>query len=225
LTWLVSWSGGKDACLAMHEFASDLAQLDGLLCVLEPGGASSRGHRLPQEVLRAQARSLGVPLRAPESSWSDYGTVLLAELRGARERGVTTVVFGDIDLTAHRDWAERICRAAGLRAELPLWGRSRAQVAREILARGIEALVVCVDVTRLGARFCGRRYDVTLLAELPPGVDPCGEQGEFHTCVVAAPRFGERLAIEVLGVELQVVAEPAPAREYAFARLELRPPR
>lgn len=224
MTWLVSWSGGKDACLALHEFARDAAaDLDGLLCVLEPGGERSRGHGLARTVLEAQALALGVPLHAPQAAWSDYAQILLAELHAARERGVTTVVFGDIDLAAHREWAERICRAAGLRAELPLWGRARAQVARDILARSIEALVVCVDTTQLDARFCGRRYDAALLDELPAAVDPCGEQGEFHTCVVAAPRFGERLALEVRGVELRTVADPAPAREYAFARLALRP--
>ncbi len=206
----------------MHEFASDLAQLDGLLCVLEPGAARSRGHGLPRTVLEAQAHALGAKLCAPSASWGDYAAVVLAELRNARERGVTTVVFGDIDLQAHRDWAVQICRVAGLRAELPLWGRARSRVAREILARNIAALVVCVDTTRLDAGFCGRWYDEDLLAALPADVDPCGEQGEFHTCVVSAPHYREPLAIDVVGVELRREAEPAPAREYAFAQLALR---
>lgn len=221
MTALVSWSGGKDACLALHEFAPGSDELDGLLCILDGNGARSRGHGLPPAILAAQARALGVPLYAPSAAWHAYRDVLLTALRAARERGVTTVVFGDIDLAAHREWAGAVCREAGLRAEWPLWGRARSAVARRILDLGIEALVVCVDCTQLGERFCGRRFDDGFLADLPDGVDPCGEGGQFHTCVVAAPRFAERLQIDVVGTEIETLTDPAPARRYAFARLAL----
>jgi uncharacterized protein (TIGR00290 family) len=216
---VVSWSGGKDSCLAAHLAVERGAALESLLCMREPGADRSRSHGLPRWLLEAQASAMGLPLRLPEAGWPDYETVFMGELHAARARGVTTAVFGDIDLQAHRDWEEKVCSTAELAASLPLWLWPREQVVREVFARRIEAIVVCVNTRWLPASFCGRPYDAEFVASLPAGVDACGEQGEFHTCVVAAPNFARRLEVHVAALRSVRGAPPGAADEYIFAEL------
>jgi uncharacterized protein (TIGR00290 family) len=118
------------------------------------------------------------------------------------------MVFGDIDLQAHRDWLEPACARAGLTAVFPLWSESRAAIAQEVIARGICARLVCVDTRWLDASFCGAAYDADLLARLPEGVCPCGEDGEFHTFVWNAPGFTQPLRLRL--VRQRVVASRPP---------------
>jgi uncharacterized protein (TIGR00290 family) len=216
---IVSWSGGKDSCLAAHLAVERGARLESLVCMREPGADRSRSHGLPRWVLEAQATAMALPLRLPEAGWSDYEAIFIAELKAAWSRGVRSAVFGDIDLQAHRDWEERVCAAADLSADLPLWLWPRDQVVREVFARGIEAIVVCVNTRWLPASFCGRRYDANFIADLPSGVDACGEQGEFHTCVIAAPAFDCRLDVRVARLRSVRGEAPGPADEYWFAEL------
>eukprot|EP00611_Tribonema_gayanum_P012076 TRINITY_DN2259_c0_g2_i1.p1 TRINITY_DN2259_c0_g2~~TRINITY_DN2259_c0_g2_i1.p1 ORF type:complete len:141 (-),score=52.16 TRINITY_DN2259_c0_g2_i1:222-644(-) len=106
-----------------------------------------------------------------------------------RAAGATAAYFGDIDLDPNREWEEKVCAAAGLAARLPLWGRDRRAVARDFIARGFRAVVCCVNGSRLGASFAGREFDQRFLDDLPRGVCPCGEGGEFHTFVYDGPNF------------------------------------
>lgn len=216
---VVSWSGGKDSCLAAHLSVEQGRRLESLLCMREPGTDRSRSHALPRWLLEAQAAAMAVPIRMPEASWADYETVFVAELAAARSRGVAVAVFGDIDLQPHRDWEERVCARAQLTASLPLWRWPRERVVREVFARRIKAIVVCVNTRWLPASYCGRPYDAEFVDSLPVGVDACGEQGEFHTCVVDAPLYANPLAVRVAGFRSVRGEAPGPADEYCFAEL------
>lgn len=134
---------------------------------------------------------MDLQLLAPSAGWTDYERVFVDALRELRASGHETALFGDIDLQAHREWEERVCREAGIAACLPLWHRDRLQLAHESIARGFEAVVFCVDSRHLGDEFCGRLFDESFIADLPAGVDACGENGEFHTFVYDGPLFAQ----------------------------------
>ncbi len=166
-----------------------------LLTMLREDGRRTHSHALPVTSRRAAGR---VPRPAARhraaASWETYEAAFLdalAELRA--EHGVEVGVFGDIDLQPHRDWVERVCAEAGLRACLPLWLEPRRPLLDELLAQGVCASIVAVNAERLDERFLGRCLDERTIAELEAaGVDACGEEGEFHTVVTDAPLFADR---------------------------------
>jgi uncharacterized protein (TIGR00290 family) len=160
-----------------------------LVSMFEEAADRSRSHALPESLIRAQAESLGVELLTPRADWARYETVFVETLVHAHARGIEHAIFGDIDLIPHREWEEKVCARAHMTAHLPLWGRPRPVVVDAVLHRGIKALCVCVNTRWLPQSFCGRPYDRQFIADLPEGVDACGENGEFHTFVTHAPRF------------------------------------
>jgi len=176
------------------------------LTMLDADGLS-KSHALPRELIEAQVLALGgqwVPAVAPPGR---YAQVFGEQLRALRASGHTHMVFGDIDLQAHRDWLGPMCEAAGLEAVFPLWGMARTAVAEEVLSRGIRATLVCVDTRWLDESFAGAAYDEALIARLPSGVCPCGEDGEFHTFVWDAPGFAAPLQL-VAGEKRRVASVP-----------------
>src|SRR5690606_33867791 len=126
-----------------------------------------------------------------------YEAAFAAALEEARARwpGIAAIAFGDLLLADIRTWREALCARLGWRALFPLFGRETAAVARDMLAGGLEAALCCVDTQQLDGRFAGRAFDARFLANLPAAVDPCGEHGEFHTCVSAGPMFGMPLVL------------------------------
>jgi uncharacterized protein (TIGR00290 family) len=166
-----------------------------------------------------QARALGLELVAPSASWADYERVFVETLRTLRESGHHIAVFGDIDLQPHRDWEERVCMLAGLTPCLPLWQRNRRELAEESLALGFRSIVVCTDSRYLDDEFCGREFDARFLADLPPGVDACGENGEFHTFIYDGPLFRHSIDVEVAGKEEYLAPAELGGARYCFARL------
>ena len=157
----------------------------------------SKSHALPPDLVSAQVAALGGlwrPVTVPPLPGA-YAMAFQAALQALQDSGHTHLVFGDIDLQAHRDWLEPQCADAGLQAVFPLWGRARRDVAKEIVARGIQAQLVCVDTRWLDASFAGAAYDAALLARLPAGICPCGEGGEFHTFGTGGPGFAAPLAV------------------------------
>ncbi len=190
----ISWSGGKDSCLAWLRARERGFEVETFLTMCEPDGLS-KSHALPPALLAEQVRAAGAVWRAARTPPGEYAQVFDAELRRLRAGGHSHLVFGDIDLQAHRDWLEPACERAGLVALFPLWGEAREDIVRDILARGIRARLVCVDTGRLDASFCGLDYDRELIERLPAGVCPCGEGGEFHTFVFDAPGFSHALSI------------------------------
>jgi diphthine-ammonia ligase len=196
-----SWSGGKDSYLALARAALAGGRPEALLCMLHEDGLVSRGHGIPLPLLEAQAASIGLPLVTAATTWDDYERACVAALRKLRTRGVEAGVFGDIDLEPHRDWVAGVCDVAGLACHLPLWKEGRRRLLDELLAGGVRATVVAVDAARLDASFLGRAITPALITELKAaGVDPCGEEGEYHTMVTDAPAFAVRVPLVWDGV-------------------------
>jgi uncharacterized protein (TIGR00290 family) len=193
----LSWSGGKDSSLALWRLGDEVRTL--LTTVRESDGAVTH-HAVPGALLEAQAAAVGVPLLAvpvPEPCPDD---VYAARMTAALE-GVDEVAFGDLFLEDLRAWREERLTSAGRGARFPLWGADTSALAREFVDAGFRALVVSVDTTQLDASFAGRELDASFLAALPAGVDPCGENGEFHTFVYDGPIFCRALRVEVESID------------------------
>ncbi len=188
--FVTSWSGGKDSALAFYRARKSGGVPLAIINMLDETGQRSRSHGLRPEVLEAQAAALGVPLRTARASWASYESGFTGLLTGAGVDGAAVAVFGDIDLAAHRDWEEKVCRAAGLRASLPLWLEARRTLVDELMGLGFRALIVAVKEDALPTRLLGRVLDAELVTEIERlGADACGENGEYHTVLVDGPDF------------------------------------
>jgi uncharacterized protein (TIGR00290 family) len=182
-------AGGRLACLVTM-FTED--------------GQRSRSHGLAREVLEAQAAAIGVPLLSASATWDDYEAVFIDLLGAARRLGAATAVFGDIDILRHRQWEEKVCHSAGLAAALPLWQGDRMALLNEWWSAGYEARIVVAREGLVDRRYLGRILDRATAEELAAGgVDPCGENGEFHTVVTAGPLFREAVGLELRGQVLR----------------------
>jgi uncharacterized protein (TIGR00290 family) len=197
---LISWSSGKDSAFALHEVsrAGEFEVAGALTTVTETFGRVSI-HGVRQEVLRAQLDAAGlqpsiVPIPYPCPNEIYEARMGEAVERAVRE-GITHIIFGDLFLEDIRAYREQKLKGTGITPVFPLWGRPTAQLARQMIAGGFEAYIATVYLKKLPADFAGRKFDAQLLTDLPDGVDPCGENGEFHSCVVAGPIFSRRLAV------------------------------
>lgn len=195
---LFCWSGGKDSALALHELRREgRFEVVALATTVTAGYDRISIHGVRRALLEAQARALGLPLAtaeiAPHADNAAYEAAMGALFRGFRERGVRHVVFGDLYLEDVRRYREGLAARAGLAPLFPLWGRDTREVAQEFIRLGYRAVTVCVDTRALSGAFAGRDYDAAFLRDLPPDVDPCGEDGEFHTFVHDGPPFREPL--------------------------------
>jgi uncharacterized protein (TIGR00290 family) len=198
----VSWSSGKDSAFALYEVRRQgLAEVVGALTTLSVAYGRVAMHGVRESLLDRQLAALGllglkIALPTPCSN-EQYEAQMLLAFERIKAEGITHIVFGDLYLPDIRAYRERQLAAAGLRGIFPLWQRDTAALAREMIASGVVAHLVCVDPRRLGREFAGRRFDARLLAELPAGVDPCGENGEFHTLVSAGPMFAAPIEVAV----------------------------
>jgi uncharacterized protein (TIGR00290 family) len=197
---LISWSSGKDSAFALHEVlrASEFEVVGALTTVTETFGRVSI-HGVRQEILCAQLDAAGlppmivpIPYPCPNEIYEARMSEAIAE---AVQDGITHMIFGDLFLQDIRAYREQKLAGTGITPLFPLWGRPTSQLAGQMIASGFEAYIATVDLKKLPADFAGRKFDAQLLADLPDGVDPCGENGEFHSCVVAAPFFSRRLAV------------------------------
>jgi len=199
---LLAWSGGKDSALTLGELRqAGRCQVVALLTTLTEGYNRVSIHGVREELLDRQADALGLALTKvwipQDSSLAEYERRMGAALEGHIAAGISGVAFGDIFLEDLR--ADRTAKlaAVGLGAEFPLWKRDTTQLARRFIDLGFKAVITCVDTELLDASFSGRPYDDALLADLPPTVDPCGENGEFHSFVTDGPVFARPVAHKV----------------------------
>ncbi len=199
---LVSWSTGKDSAWALQRVrAQGELEVVGLLTTLSPQYGRVSVHGTREALLRVQAEALGLPvhpvaLPTPCSN-ADYEARFGEALEAAREAGVTHVVFGDLFLADIRAYRERLLARHGLTGVYPLWGEDTAALAREMVQSGLRARLTCVDPRVLPHTFAGDTFGPGFLERLPAGVDPCGENGEFHTCVTEGPMFAQPLRVRV----------------------------
>jgi uncharacterized protein (TIGR00290 family) len=197
---LVAWSSGKDSAYALHEVrrAGDL-EMVGLLTTVTRTFERVAMHGVREALLEAQAASIGLPLHRVEIPYpcpnEVYEQAMADVLASAATGGVTHIVFGDLFLADVRAYREAQLTPAGFTGVFPLWGRDTASLAREMIAAGLDARLVCVDPSRLDRSFAGRKFDAELLATLPADVDPCGENGEFHTFVADGPMFARPVRV------------------------------
>ncbi len=193
---LSSWSGGKDSCFALMQVIKNGHKLGAVLNMMNEDGKRSRSHGLSPAILKQQAEALQVPFYGVPASWADYEKHYIAQLQKIKsEQNVAGVVFGDIDLQAHRDWEEKVCAAGELEAILPLWQQDRKQLVYSMIEAGIEAVIVSCNLT-LGESFLGKRISKELVDELESlGVDACGENGEYHTAVVNCPLYSQKIEL------------------------------
>lgn len=200
-TWL-SWSTGKDSAWSLQVLRQTSGiEVTGLFTTLNTAFDRVAMHAVRRSVLEMQAAAAGLPLHVVEIPHpcpnSEYERVMGDFVKAARTEGIAAMAFGDLFLRDIRAYREARLAGSGITPLFPLWMRDTRSLAREMLAAGLVAHLTCLDPARLPRRLAGRRFDTALLDELPLGVDPCGENGEFHTCVTGGPMFGTALEIEV----------------------------
>jgi uncharacterized protein (TIGR00290 family) len=200
-TW-VSWSSGKDSALALAVARTDpTLEVVGLLTTLNRAADRVAMHAVRRELLLAQADAVGLPVHQVELPWpcgnEEYERLMRDAVGQARSVGVTRMVFGDLFLADVRAYREDALSGTGIEPVFPLWGRPTRALAEEMVDRGIRATVTCVDPRQLDPAYAGRSFDRDLLADLPGPVDPCGENGEFHTFVHDGPGFAAPLHVRV----------------------------
>jgi len=198
---VLSWSGGKDSALALHELLMDPSiDVRGLLTTITDEYDRVSMHGVRTSLVSAQAAALDIPLssvRIPPSATNEqYEQAMVEALEALRRDGIEAIAFGDLFLTDVRAYRERLVEKTGLRPVFPLWGKPTDDLARRFVSSGFRAVVVCVDPRQIDVSHCGSDYDDALLEGLPISADPCGERGEFHTFVYDGPMFGEPIATQ-----------------------------
>jgi diphthamide synthase (EF-2-diphthine--ammonia ligase) len=199
---LIAWSSGKDSAWALHEIrrAGSYDVVGALTTLTDTFGRVSM-HGVREALLLAQLEAAALApmlVRIPFPCSNEvYEARMQEAVADARAQGITHIVFGDLFLQDVRNYREAKLAGSGIAPVFPLWGRPTAALAREMIDGGIETYLVSIDLQQLPQAFAGRRFDATLLTQLPPGADPCGENGEFHSCVVGGPMFSRPLATRV----------------------------
>jgi uncharacterized protein (TIGR00290 family) len=197
---LISWSSGKDSAFALHEArrGGEFDVVGAVTTVTETFGRVSI-HGVRQEILLAQCAAAGLPPHIVAIPYPCPNEIYEARMGEAVTRavkdGITHMIFGDLYLAEIRAYREQKLAGSGITPVFPLWEKPTRPLAQAMIASGLEAYLATVDLKKLPAEFAGRKFDEALLADLPEGIDPCGENGEFHTCVVAGPMFSRPLAV------------------------------
>ena len=199
---LLSWSSGKDSAWALHVLRqrSD-CEVVGLFCTVNQAFDRVAMHATRSELLRQQAAAAGLPLQTIEIPYpcdnATYARLMGDFVANACAAGIEQMAFGDLFLADVRRYREQNLADSGIEPLFPLWEIPTAELAASMLAAGVETYLCCVDPRRLPASFAGKRWERALLAQLPADVDPCGENGEFHTVVVDGPFFRQRIDVSI----------------------------
>lgn len=198
---LLSWSSGKDSAWALHRLRQDPAiEVVGLFTTLNQAFERVAMHGVRKQLLVQQAECVGLPLLTIDLPWpcsnEDYGRIMTGFIAEVVAKGIRHMAFGDLFLEDVRAYRERQLEGTGIRALFPLWGSDTRVLAREMMAAGLKARISTLDPKKLEMSLGGHDFDEALLAALPEGVDPCGENGEFHTLAYDGPMFMRPLAIK-----------------------------
>jgi uncharacterized protein (TIGR00290 family) len=196
---ILAWSSGKDSAYALHVARCEgTFDIVGLLTTVTDAFARVSMHGVREDILDLQAQRAGLPVvkvRIPAPCPNEiYESAMAAALEPLRDDGVSHVIFGDLFLADLRQWREERLAEIGLIGVFPLWQRDTHDLAREMLADGLEARIICLDPSKLDPNFSGRAFDEDFLKDLPDGIDPCGENGEFHTLTTGGPMFTSPIA-------------------------------
>jgi uncharacterized protein (TIGR00290 family) len=216
---LLSWSSGKDSAWSLHLLRQrNEHEIVGLLTTFNQQANRVAMHAVRRNLVEAQANAAGIPLWAVDLPWpcsnADYEYIMKETCSTAVRAGIECIAFGDLFLTDIRAYREKQLENSGLEPVFPVWDIPTSGLARSMIKSGVRAKLTCVDPKLLAPEFAGREFDEHLLSEFPPEVDPCGENGEFHTFVYEGPMFDHDLSIEV--------GEIVSRDGFAFADLILR---
>ena len=197
---LLSWSSGKDSAWALHLLRQQPdVQVAALFTTFNGAVDRVAMHAVRRTLVEAQAERVGLPLWRVElpspCSNAEYEERLRAVLERAKAEGFDAIAFGDLFLQDIRDYRVKQLQGSGLEPLFPVWDIPTEELAREMIAAGVKAKITCVDSAKLEKTFAGREFDLALLEALPEGIDPCGENGEFHTFVYASPVFSHAIAV------------------------------
>ena len=197
---LLSWSSGKDSAWSLHVLRQSAdVEVVGLLTTINHAAQRVAMHAVRRSLLERQADAAGLALTVLDLPWpcsnEQYEAITTAACRNAIGCGVDTIAFGDLFLQDIREYREKQLRGTGLEPLFPLWQIPTGQLAREMMEGGLRARLTCVDLKKLPVDFSGREWNAELLADLPEGTDPCGENGEFHTFCYAAPSFSKQIPV------------------------------
>jgi uncharacterized protein (TIGR00290 family) len=197
---LVSWSSGKDSAWMLHTLKQDPAvEIGGLLTTMNEAFDRVAMHAVRRTLLEAQSRAAGIPLRTVPLPWpctnEDYEARMRAAVSQAVDEGFTHVAFGDLFLEDVRRYREDKLAGTGLTPIFPLWGIPTPGLAEEMVDGGLRAILTCVNPKQLDRSFAGRQFDRALLRDLPTGIDPCGERGEFHSFAYGGPMYDTAIAV------------------------------
>ena len=205
---LLSWSSGKDSAWTLHELrsASDVEVIR-LFTTVNAAFDRVAMHAVRRTILEAQAASAGLPVHVIEIPWpcpnETYEARMGSLVAEQRNQGIEAMAFGDLFLSDIRSYREEKLRGTGITPLFPLWGRPTRELAESMIDGGLKATITCVDPRKLPETFAGRQFDRALLDDLPADVDPCGENGEFHTCVWAGPMFAHPIPVRAGGTEVR----------------------
>ena len=223
---LMNWSGGKDSTLALHHILHDQSwKVTDLLTTTNADHGRVTMHGVRDELIVQQAERLGLPLHwvslSAKVDMDAYDQQMRTVLGQLSAKGLAHSIFGDIFLEDLRSYRENKAKEIGWQCHFPLWQRDTTELAHEFIALGYEATLVCVNERLLGPDFIGRKYDLNLLNDLPDAVDPCGENGEFHTLVTAGPIYGEPIPIRLGEQTVQTYPASTPEQESSFRFIDV----
>ncbi|MGM0446318.1 MAG: diphthine--ammonia ligase [Bacillota bacterium] len=192
-----SWSGGKDSTLSLYKALNAKMDVKYLLNMMNEDGKNSRSHNLPLDIIKAQSDSLNIPLITKKTTWETYEEIFIDTLKQFNKDGIKYGIFGDIDLEDHRKWEEKVCEKANLNAVLPLWQQKRKVLLKEFLDLGFKTMIVVVNESYLDKKYLGKILDKELVNEFEEiGIDPNGENGEYHTVVLDGPIFNYPIKVK-----------------------------
>ena len=199
---LLAWSSGKDSAWSLHRLREmGDYEVVGLMTTINASADRVAMHGVRRALVKRQAMVANLPLWDIDLPWpcsnEDYESAMRGVCTRAVQDGIECIAFGDLFLTDVRDYREKQLQGTGLKPIFPVWGIPTDQLAREMLAAGIRAKLTCVDCKQIDSHFAGREFDARLLSDLPEGVDPCGENGEFHTFVYSGPMFRDSVPVEL----------------------------
>jgi uncharacterized protein (TIGR00290 family) len=199
---LLSWSSGKDSAWSLHLLRQqNQYETVGLLTTFNQAANRVAMHAVRRSLVQAQARAAGIPLWDVDLPWpcsnADYDSIMEETCKSAVRAGIECIAFGDLFLTDIRAYREKQLENSRLRPIFPVWGIPTRELALSMIKSGVRSKLTCIDSKRLAPEFAGREFNEQLLSDLPPEIDPCGENGEFHTFVYAGPMFERDLPVEL----------------------------
>lgn len=191
-----SWSGGKDSCLSLYRGIKEGGNAKLLFTMFTENGRRSRSHGLDKKIIEMQSHSLGIPLKVCSASWQDYEKVFVKTLKDIKKKDIDIGIFGDIDIEEHKDWVTSVCDKALIQPYLPLWKGGRIELLNEFISLGFKAQIVAMKDGIMDKSFLGKTLDQEIVKKLKDmGIDPSGENGEFHTVVTDGPIFRDPIRI------------------------------